>query len=215
MIDPQALLKSPMHHAASTGDVAELGRLLALGADINAPMDLAEDYGLFYKGLTPLMIAACSDLGATVETIGWLIDQGADISIQSAGGVTAAWYAAGKGIVMKQIDDIAISDQAERLRIFLSAGLDPNETSANGRSLLTEACIAGAPTRVALLLEQGVTAQPIFDAEAEKAHRQRPAVPDLPEIDTSIACRWQRSGHGSWQTPDGQPGPECQPAGCH
>lgn len=83
-----------IHCAARLGDLAELGRLLAQGVDINTRADIEYDRGPSLRGLTPLMVAARSDDGATVETLRWLIEHGADPRVRSEGGVTAAWYAA-------------------------------------------------------------------------------------------------------------------------
>lgn len=47
------------------------------------------------------------------------------------------------------------SDHDERLQFLLDSGLDVNECSEVGRCLLNEACRAGDPRRVRLLLEKG------------------------------------------------------------
>ncbi|NEQ51204.1 MAG: ankyrin repeat domain-containing protein [Leptolyngbya sp. SIO3F4] len=77
MKDFLQLDKSPLHQATATGDTAMLSSLLAAGEDINARIDAAEGWGIFYLGVTPLMVAACSPLGATDDTLHWLIEHGA------------------------------------------------------------------------------------------------------------------------------------------
>jgi ankyrin repeat protein len=86
-----------MHRAARHGDLCELESLVESGADVNVMADLEFDNGPHLKGLTALMVAARSIDGATTETLRWLVEHGADIHARSAGGNTAAWYAAGHG----------------------------------------------------------------------------------------------------------------------
>ena len=67
-----------IHRAARLGDLVELGRPLAAGEDVDSRADLEYDYGPFLRQLTPLMVAARSDDGATAETLRWLLGHGAD-----------------------------------------------------------------------------------------------------------------------------------------
>lgn len=147
-----------IHRAARKGDLGALEALLAEGANINERADLEHDNGPHLKGLTALMVAARSIDGADTDTLHWLVEHGADIHARSDGGNTAAWYAAGHGGRWEFHARAVTPDHAERLRYLLDLGLDPNECNFIGRSLLTEACEAGDPARVALLLERGVSA---------------------------------------------------------
>lgn len=156
--------QSPIYQAVALGDIAVLSELVDTGHDINTQVDAAEGWGIFYLGVTPLMVAACSPQGATVETLQWLIDHGADVTRQATGKTTAAWYAAGWGIFMDLPDNMIITDQVDRLRLLLRLGADPNETARNGRSLLIEACRTGHAARVDLLLASGAAANPIIEA---------------------------------------------------
>src|SRR5437899_2410910 len=97
MTKPPAPPEPEIHRAARFGDAAALDRCLAAGADINARADLEVDNGSHLRKLTPLMVAARSVDGATVETLRWLLGHGAELRARSEGGETAAWYAAGKG----------------------------------------------------------------------------------------------------------------------
>ncbi|MGD1854826.1 MAG: ankyrin repeat domain-containing protein [Leptolyngbyaceae cyanobacterium] len=169
MNDFLQLNQSAIHQAAASGDAATLSKLLSAGQDINAKLDAAEGWGIFYLGVTPLMVAACSPMGATVDTLRWLIEHGADAALQATGQITAAWYAAGDGIFPGARDG---HNPLERLRLLLTLGADPNETADNGRSLLIEACRIGDPQRVALLLEKGASVQPRLDEIAP--HYQYP-----------------------------------------
>ncbi|MBT9312173.1 ankyrin repeat domain-containing protein [Leptothoe kymatousa] len=171
MKDFLKLDQSPIHYAAALGDRGAIADLLSTGADINARLDAAEGWGIFYLGVTPLMVAACSPYGATVETLRWLLDHGADATLPATGKITAAWYAAGAGIFMDLAADIDPADHGARLRLLLSLGADPNETADNGRSLLIEACRTGDSGRVALLLEYGAAVEPLLDAVADDYKR--------------------------------------------
>ncbi|MCX5691746.1 MAG: ankyrin repeat domain-containing protein [Planctomycetota bacterium] len=148
-------LEPPIHRAARKGDTTAMAALLAQGADINERANLEHDNGPHLNGLTPLMVAARSIDGATVETLRWLVEHGADIHAESDGGNTAAWYAAGHGARWAFHAKAITPDHVERLRYLLDLGLDPKECNFIGRSLITEACEAGDPGRVALLLERG------------------------------------------------------------
>jgi ankyrin repeat protein len=162
-----------IHRAARLGDLTELARLMAGGADINSRADLEYDHGGFLKGLTPLMVAARSGDGASVETLRWMVERGADLRAVSRGGVTAAWYAAGDGQWLPFYPEAQVTDQLERLRYLLDAGLSPNEMADNGRSLLIEACRAGDPCRAALLIERGAAVIPNFDSDQARREEER------------------------------------------
>lgn len=157
------LPEMPIFCAARLGDLAALQQLLDEGANINDRTDIAADHGLYLQQLTPLMVAARSADGASVDTLRWLIDHGADLYTHSAGGATAAWYAAGDGRALVEEQYTSRPEHVDRLRFLLDAGLDPNETVGYGQSLLTEACSVGDPARVALLLKRNVNLTPVLD----------------------------------------------------
>lgn len=204
MEKPPALHEPPIHAAARTGDLAALARILAEGVAVDQRADIEVDNGCYLRGLTPLMTAARSFDGASVDTLRYLLNAGADLHAKSQGGVTAAWYAAGRGGRWWFHESKPLTDQAERLRFLLDAGLDPRECGTNGRSLLTEACSAGDPLRVRLLLERNVPAEPGFSEEAsrklwdETVHgvysRISPEAPDL-------LSEMRREGLDSYQIP--------------
>ena len=127
------------------------------------------------------MVAARSIDGASVETLRFLLDRGADLRAVSARGVTAAWYAAGKGGRLRDAEWRICPDHVDRLAFLLDAGLDPNESSPGGHSLLTEAAAAGDPARVRLLLSRRVSPNPTADREAME-RRLEPAVRSMSEV---------------------------------
>ena len=148
------------HRAARRGELETLQALLAAGADINETADLEFDNGSHLKGLTTLMVAARSLDGATAETLRWLVEHGADVNACSEAGSTAAWYAAGHGGRWGFHKKETTPGHVERLRYLLDQGLEPNECMSNGRSLVTEACEAGDPARVRLLIDRGAAITP-------------------------------------------------------
>lgn len=160
-----------IHRAARLGDVLSLERLVTSGTDVDARGDLEFDHGPSLRGLTPLMIAAGSPEGADVATLRWLLTHGANLRATSEAGVTSAWYAAGRGGRFRGTEQRAQTPHAERLRFLLDAGLDPREDHGNGRSLLVEACAAGDPARVALLLDRGALHTPSWGPD--EAARER------------------------------------------
>ncbi|MCX6367781.1 MAG: ankyrin repeat domain-containing protein [Armatimonadetes bacterium] len=143
---PQEAPEPALHRAARLGDIAQLERLLAEGADLEAGDQ---------NGATPLMIAAGSTDAETKGAVEWLLAQGANP--KTTGGwyrVTATWYAAGPDLYC---DATVPTDQADRLRILLDASLDANESSSNGVSLLVKACRSGDPAQVRLLMNRGAS----------------------------------------------------------
>ncbi|NJK67828.1 MAG: hypothetical protein HC941_16015 [Microcoleus sp. SU_5_3] len=160
MTQPNSSYEPPLHRAARLGNLAELQQLIVQGANINSRADIATNSGSFFSQLTPLMVAAGSYDGATVETLRWLIEHGADISARSQGGTTAAWYASGNAGCLESDKSLVMHDRVQRLEYLLDRGLDPNECSNNGRSLLSEACRVGDRACVSLLLQRGATAAP-------------------------------------------------------
>ena len=154
-----------LHQAIRLGDLTTADRLLKSGVDVDARCDLEVDNGPHLRKLTPLMVAARSIDGASVETLRWLCNRGADLHARSEGGNTAAWYAAGKGGRWEFHEWRLCDDHADRLRFLLDAGLDPHECNSVGRSLMIEACDAADPLAVELLLSRGVSALPEFGAK--------------------------------------------------
>lgn len=83
----------PVHKAAIGGEVATLERLIASGQDIN--QRTKHSWGQTREGTTPLMFAAEAGQAAVVK---WLLEHGADISLQDQYGKTAHDYAASAGM---------------------------------------------------------------------------------------------------------------------
>lgn len=186
-----------IHRAARVGDDEGIARLLAAGADVDERADLEFDHGPHLRGLTPLMTAARSIDGATVGTLRLLFDRGADLHARSEGGGDAAWYAAGTGMRIPGLHPWrVVPDHVERLRFLLDAGLSPRGRNASGSTCLCQACGAGDPARVALLLERGAPAEPDWGAaEAEADERaERASLAGLPPEVVAHRLRRREAG---------------------
>ena len=150
---------SDIHQAALVGDLAALQRSIDSGVDINLAIDLNQDDYFYLRQLTPLMVAAISHQGATVETVRWLVEHGADLNAKSAAQHTAIWYALAFWYVDEE-DNLQIDrtnphlmlEQLERLRYLLDLSTDLNLDP-----LFCEACHGGAVTAVKLLLDYGAS----------------------------------------------------------
>lgn len=143
----------PLHRAAREGDHAAIRSLAAAGADLNAVFDIGLDPGARARPATPLMIAAGSGDGATEATAALLLEFGADPRIVLEGASAATFALEGLGwnyklggdaartkLVLdagsplprdaerlnRLLCDTAATGDAERLRVLLKHGLNPN-----------------------------------------------------------------------------------------
>jgi ankyrin repeat protein len=149
-----------LHRAARLGDDAQIRHLVAEGADVDALFDIGLDPGAWEQPATPLMIAAGSGYGATVETVELLLEFGASIE-PGPSGVSALWYACG-GLGW----NYPPGGDAERVKALLEAGSDarvirppvtpiPGGRRGIGISALARAAGFGDADRVELLLAAG------------------------------------------------------------
>ena len=158
--------------AIRSGHADEVRNLILQGVDINQPWSDNIDHGSFLEGVTPLMIAAAAPK-STAEIVSILVDAGANIKAKSDGEVTAVWYAAGGGtgypLTEKNLAELGPDHPylnwgaggADRLRLLLDAGGDPNDHASNSRSALGEACSVGNADSVRLLLEHQASVWPV------------------------------------------------------
>jgi ankyrin repeat protein len=149
-------LDKPLHRSAFFGDQAALKYCLDLGADINLGIDLSREHNSFLRSVTPLMLAAWSTAGASIETLRWLVEHGANPHIKSAANVTAAWYSISNPWWWDDPDFHTKDDRYNRLDYLLDLGIDPTKEQWEGRTLLTEACEVGDPNCVSLLVNANV-----------------------------------------------------------
>ena len=158
--------------AIREGNTEEVRSFVIQGVDINQPWSEVIDYGAFLEGVTPLMIAAAAP-NSSAEIVQILLNAGAKVKAKSNGDVTAVWYAAGGGtgypLTEKNLAELGPDHPylnwgaggADRLKLLLDAGGDPNDHASNGRSALSEACSVGNANSVRLLLERQASVWPV------------------------------------------------------
>ena len=120
--------KCPLCDAAGGGDLAEVKRLLADGADVNAIDD----------GWTALMVAAGNGHSEVAKV---LLNAGANPTVDNDGW-TALMFAAQEG-------------HAKVAKVFLSAGVNPNAVDKDGRTVLMVAAGHGYTEVAKALLDAG------------------------------------------------------------
>jgi ankyrin repeat protein len=158
--EPQFLTDEPaLHRAARLGDHAEIRALVARGASLDEVFDIRADPGARPVLATPLMVAAGSSSGATVETVQLLLAVGASIE-PGPSGVSALSFAC-EGLWLGHPAD----GDAGRVRVLLLAGSDPNVAGSNGKTALARAAGTGDPVRIAFLLSAGADPNPEVDQD--------------------------------------------------
>ncbi len=153
-----------LHRAAWRGDHDVIRRLVAEGRAIDAPFDIGSGLGRVSIHATPLMIAAGSEGGATVETVSLLIGLGADPTRVLDGCSAAMFAAAGYSRRTRGGGD------AQRLSLLLAAGSPLPESPLGVATLVARTAHAGAVDSVAILLDHGCSPRAYF---SEELGRQR------------------------------------------
>lgn len=142
-----------LHRAARLGDHERIRALVAVGADINELFDMELDPGAWPSTCSPLMVAAGSGYGASVETVELLLALGA--SVEPAPGLSPLLYAClGLGWNYPPGGDAA------RVSALLAAGADPSAVGPNGATALARAAESADAERVRLLLRAGADPMP-------------------------------------------------------
>lgn len=155
----------PLHRAARTGDHEAIRRLVGAGADVNVVFDMGLDPGARPTPATPLMVAAGSGDGASVETVRLLLELGAEPTAQLAGSSAARFAATGLGWNYRPGGD------AERLKAMLDAGSPLTLGGEEGARVVGGAAAAGDAERLRILLGAGGSPHAWFDA-GEAAEEQ-------------------------------------------
>lgn len=155
---PPSGVEPAIHRAARLGDHAEIRRLVAAGADVNAVFNWPQNPDYSSITATPLMIAAGSNDGASVETVRLLVELGADpkviLDIESA--TTFALRGKGWGA-------IPLGGDAARARALLEAGSPLPENLGARNRLLCNVAVLGDAERLAILLERGFDPKGYWD----------------------------------------------------
>ncbi len=138
----------PLDQAARDGNVAEVGRLLQLGADPN---------GVNKWGLTPLTGASSigAETAAHTEIVRLLLANGADVNRRAAMGTTA-------------LNEAAFAGNEATVGVLIEAGAAVNDAKNNGWTPLHSAAAQGFTPIVQLLLQHGA------NPELKNSHGQSP-----------------------------------------
>jgi len=138
-----------LHRAARLGEHAEIERLIADGADINLAYDMALDPAARSTLANPLMVAAGSGDGATLETLRLLVKLGADPQAIWSNQSAATFAARGLGWNYRPGGD------AERLRFLLELGVPVAGNDKMANRAIGDTAAAGDFERLKLLVEAG------------------------------------------------------------
>lgn len=148
-----------LFRAARVGDHAAIRHAIEAGADLNAVFDIALDPGVRASPATPLMVAAGSGDGATVDTVQLLISLGAAPSITSEAGSAAGFACRGLGWNYRPGGDV------ERLRVLLDSGNPLVRMGRQAARLVADTASTGDAERLDVLLAHGMPCNPFFDPE--------------------------------------------------
>jgi ankyrin repeat protein len=186
----------PLHRASRTGNIADIRRLVAQGERLDLIFNCEPNPKYDERRVTPFMIAAGSNDGATVETLRVLVELGADPAAE-IDGRTALNYA------LTGLDPYErVGGDADRARFVLESGCplptDPHEQC----QLLCASAARGDPERVRLLLDRGFDARGYWDpVEAreralrlrEKMKLYRATLPQDPEFSPEFHAEMEAS----------------------
>jgi ankyrin repeat protein len=164
-----------LHRAARVGEVDAIRALVGAGQDINAVFDIGLDPGAGGCPATPLMVAAGSGDGASVETVRALLELGADARIVLEGRSAASFAAEGL------LWNYRPGGDAERLRAVLNAGAPLKLEGTRGRMLLWAVAQSGDPERLRVLLDRGASPHAFHDPDSTRSLLSSPDVRRLPE----------------------------------
>ncbi len=146
-----------IHRAARRGEDGEIQRLIAEGSDPNER----------YRDRTPLMTAAASGDGATVETVRLLLTLGADPALLRHGESAAAYACCLQEWYNKPGGDAA------RLAALLDAGAPVPLTGRAAARLVATVAQTGDADRLRVLLDRGLPVNPVWDADAAAEEHRR------------------------------------------
>lgn len=157
----------PLHTAARLGDHSAILSLVDGGADIDAVFDIGLDPGAHAKPATPLMVAAGSGDGATIETVQLLLELGADPTRVVGRNSAATMASAGLGWNYRPGGD------ADRLRFLLDKGAPLPQKPSVANRVLCDTARNGDSTRLEVLLQHGLPASGHWDPEEAKENHRR------------------------------------------
>ena len=149
----------PLHRAAREGNHEAIRELLDRGADLEQLFDLSLDPDAAPGWATPLMVAAGSGDGATVDTVALLLELGADPKKEVDGRSAAVFACLGLGWNYHPGGD------NDRLKLLLEKGSPLDLEEHLGSRLVADVARFGDPKRLGTLLELGAPVDAHFDPE--------------------------------------------------
>jgi ankyrin repeat protein len=152
----------PLHRAAREGDHAAIQSLAEGGADLNEVFDIGLDPSGRPSPATPLMVAAGSGEGATVETVALLLERGADPR-RTVNGQSAATFAC-RGLGW----NYPAGGDADRLRLLLEKGSPLSDDSTVMQRLLADTAGEGDADLLQVLLAHGLSPNAVWDPEGAR-----------------------------------------------
>lgn len=156
----------PLHRAARLGDADAIRALHAEGADLNAPFDISLDPGSQTCFATPLMIAAGSGDGASVDTVRLLLELGADLTVEIESRTAASFACDGLGWNYRPGGDV------DRLRLLFEAGCPLAGDPKAANRLFSDVAGSGDVARLRLLLDRGLDPNGYWAPESAREEEQ-------------------------------------------
>lgn len=157
---PPKVGEPALFRAARVGDHDAIRKLVGEGADVNGVFDIGLDPGAMPGMATPLMVAAGSGDGATVETVKLLLSLGADARKTTGFGTAAGFACQGLGWNYRPGGDVS------RLRVLLEAGSPLALNDRKAARSVGEAAGSGDVDRLAVLIAGGAPVNAVFDRES-------------------------------------------------
>ncbi len=176
--DEELVPESALHRAARVGDDAAIRALCDEGANLEAISDVHFESAQDAIRATPLMVAAGSEEGATVETVRLLLELGAD-PLHLVNNISAALFAC-PGLYWL---DPPEGDE-ERLRLLLRAGSPMDFTTKAGNRGLCEIAKRGDVETLRMMLHCGALPHGYFDPEEARTDAKEAFgfMPDADEL---------------------------------
>lgn len=157
----------PLHCAARLGDHDAILRLVKEGSDLNATFNIRLDPGAMSQPATPLMVAAGSGDGATVDTVNLLLKLGADPKVVYANMSAASFAVSGLGWNYRPGGDI------ERLNALLAAGSPLSGSARQSNRMLCDALMLENVLLAERLLSLGLDASGYWNQRESRDEFER------------------------------------------
>jgi len=144
----------PPRGSGKQGSLDMVRALVRHGADVNVVLKNGRGGGgrLNLKGATPFLMASQT---ADLALLKLLKESGADETIANADGVTPLLAASGVGINAPGEEAAKVEDSVKAVAYLLKLGVDINQTSTGGETVMHGAAYKSAPKMIQFLDENG------------------------------------------------------------